>query len=262
MDLAYMMKARLSVFCSHRLYIKGMDGSVIPGMIGLEAGQSAFGDVYAWFRELLCWPVEAILTGTSIIDSAALENLCREIRNLMIPRLTEEAAKIPAEDTGLLALDWLNGRRTPYADQMLKGAVLGITLGTTAPKIFRALVEATAFGARAINERFMEEGIKIEQVIALGGIAKKNDFVMQVTADVLNMPIKVAASEQDCALGAAMFGAVAAGLYESVGKAQQKMGCSYSKVFVPDPANAEKYDSLYKKYVETGKSVEDMLRNL
>ncbi|WP_422448761.1 ribulokinase [Thermoanaerobacterium sp. DL9XJH110] len=239
-----------------------VDGSVIPGMVGLEAGQSAFGDVYAWFRNLLCRPVESILAGTSIVDKVTAENLCREIRDQMLPRLTREAAGIPVEATGLLALDWLNGRRTPYADQMLKGGVLGLTLGTTAPKIFRALVEATAFGARAINERFMEEGIKIEQVIALGGIAKKNDFVMRVTADVLNMPIKVAASEQACALGAAMFGAVAAGLYASVEEAQQKMGCGYSKIFTPDPANAEKYEALYKKYVETGKSLENMLRQL
>jgi L-ribulokinase len=239
-----------------------VDGSVIPGMIGLEAGQSAFGDVYAWFRDVIYRPLETILMSTSRIDGNTAKTLCQEIKDLIIPSLTEEAVKIYETDTCLLALDWLNGRRTPYADQRLKGAIMGLTLGTTAPIIFKALVEATAFGARAINERFIEEGIKIEQVIALGGIAAKNDFVMQVTADILNMPIKVAASEQACALGAAMFGAVVAGLYETVEKAQQKMGCSYSKVFMPDPANAEKYDSLYKKYVETGKSVEDMLRNL
>ncbi|CEP66835.1 L-ribulokinase [Moorella glycerini] len=239
-----------------------VDGSVIPGLIGLEAGQSAYGDVYAWFKDLLTWPLEAILPETSLVNRETGEKLQEEIEGRLLQCLSEEAARINAGETGLLALDWLNGRRTPYADQTLKGAITGLTLGTTAPKIFRALVEATAYGARAINDRFMEEGIEIKEVIALGGIARKNDFAMQVLADVLAMPIKVAASDQTCALGAAMFGAVAAGLYPVVEAAQEKMGCGFAKTYTPDPENAARYRELYRDYLTLGMVLEDHLRKM
>ena len=233
-----------------------VDGSVIPGQIGLEAGQSAYGDVYAWFRDLLSWPLEAILAETAWLDQVAAEKLKTEVSAKIIGKLSEVAAKIDIEETGLLALDWLNGRRTPDADQTLKGAIIGLTLGTTAPKFFRALVEATAFGAKAIVERFREEGVVINQIIAMGGIAKKNDFVMQITTDVLDMPIKVVESEQACALGAAMFGAIAAGLYGNVAEAQAKMGSGFSRVYGPIPENARKYQKLYQKYLELGKTLQ------
>ena len=189
-----------------------VDGSIVPGMIGLEAGQSAFGDVYAWFREILCWPIDSVLPVVAGIDSEALAQIRRDARGRMLAQLTEEASNLDPGATSLIALDWLNGRRTPFADQTLKGAVAGITLGTTAPAVFRALVEATAFGARAIVDRFAAEGVEIDQVIALGGIPQKNDLVMQITSDVLRMPINVAAAEQACALGA-MFGAVCSGCF-------------------------------------------------
>lgn len=239
-----------------------VDGSIIPGMVGLEAGQSAYGDVYAWFRKLLAWPLETLLSETSLVDKATAEKLKEEIEQKILDKLSEEAAQIPMEETGLLALDWLNGRRTPFADQSLKGALLGLKLGTSAPKIFRALVEATAFGARAINEQFMDSGVAIEEVIATGGITHKSDFVMQVTADILNMPIKVVASEQACALGAGMFGAVAAGIYASTAEAQEKMESGFTRTYTPNPENAAKYDEVYKKYVEIGKTLEEHLRKL
>lgn len=232
-----------------------VDGSVIPGQIGLEAGQSAYGDVYAWFRSILSWPLEAILTGTTLVDSATAAKLKAEIEAKILEKLSEAASSVAIETTGLVALDWLNGRRTPFADQTLKGAITGLTLGTTAPKIFRALVEATAFGAKAIVERFREEGVAINQVIAIGGIAKKNDFVMQITTDVLNMPIQVADSEQACALGAGLFGAVASGLYKDVVEAQAKMGSTFSKTYHPNPENAAKYEKLYQLYTELGKKI-------
>jgi L-ribulokinase len=239
-----------------------VDGSIIPGMLGLEAGQSAYGDVYAWFKDLLAWPVETLLPETSLVDHETAEKLKEEIGDNILLKLSEEAAQIPLDETGLIALDWLNGRRTPFADQTLKGVLLGLTLGTTAAKIFRALVEATAFGARAINEHFINSGIDIEQVIATGGIAKKSDFVMQVTADVLNMPIEVVQSEDAVALGAGMFGAIAAGVYSSVAEAQEKMGSGFSQKYVPNPENAAKYEKLYRKYQHIGKILEDELRNL
>ncbi|MEW5785603.1 MAG: ribulokinase [Bacillota bacterium] len=239
-----------------------VDGSVIPGMVGLEAGQSAFGDVYAWFRDLLAWPLSAILPETTLLDQKTAAALEEEIKNRILTQLSREAAAISIAETGLIALDWFNGRRTPYADQTLKGALVGLTLGSNAPKIFRALVEATAFGARAINERFMEEGLAIKQVIALGGIAKKNDLVMQITADVLGMPIKIAASEQACALGAAIFGAVAAGLHDQVETAQQKMGSGIIKTFLTDARNTEMYNVLYQRYLEAGEALTNLIKKI
>ncbi|MBE3577323.1 MAG: ribulokinase [Limnochordales bacterium] len=236
-----------------------VDGSVIPGMIGLEAGQSAFGDVYAWFKDVLAWSL------TEFAQEAGEEEASRVrdfIDHRLLPRLTEEAARLSIEETGLLALDWLNGRRTPFADQTLKGAIVGLTLGTTAPKIFRALVEATAFGAKAIVDRFQAEGLKINQVVAEGGVAKKNRLVMQITADVLNMPVKVVRSEQACALGAAMFAAVAAGIYGSVPEAQTHMSAGYSDVYYPNPENAARYQKLYERYLAVGSALEDHLRAL
>ena len=181
-----------------------VDGSISPGMVGLEAGQSAFGDVYAWFRSILAWPIETLLPRVEGMDDATREKLTAELVDQIIPALTEQAEKIPIGESTILALDWLNGRRTPDANQNLKGALAGLTLGSDAPRIFKALVEATAFGSKRIVERFISEGVEIKGIIALGGVAKKSPFVMQVVADVLDMPIKVARSEQACALGSAM----------------------------------------------------------
>lgn len=234
-----------------------VDGSVIPGMIGLEAGQSAFGDVYAWFRNLLSWPVDAIGPEVGLDEKQR-----SAIKGKLLAKLTEAAAQIDPAETTVLALDWLNGRRTPFADQKLKGAILGLTLGTDAPRIFRALVEATAFGAKAIVERFTEEGLKIEQVIAQGGIPGKNEFVMQVCADVLGMPIKVVRSEQAVALGAAMFGAVAAGVFENIAAAQSQMSSGYAKKYYPRPESVKQYEKLYKDYCSAGELLSELLRDL
>lgn len=242
-----------------------VDGSVLPGMIGLEAGQSAYGDVYAWFRRLLSWPLEAVLPEIAIpagIDKATVQKIRETVESKLLVKLAEAAEQLDPADTGLIALDWLNGRRTPFADQTLKGALIGLNLGSDAPRIYRALVEATAFGAKAIVERFQEEGVAIDQVIAMGGIAKKSDFVMQVTADVLNMPIKVTQSEQACALGAGIFGAVAAGLYPSVAAAQKKMSSGFSKMYEPRPKQAARYRQLYQKYLQLGQSLAEQLRTL
>ncbi len=233
-----------------------VDGSIVPGMLGLEAGQSAFGDIYAWFRKLLEWPLQNILAETELIDNEIKQKLIAETSDRIIARLSEEAAKIPAGESALVALDWMNGRRTPDANQNLKGALAGLTLGSDAPRIFRALVEATAFGSKAIVDRFLEEGVRIDGVIALGGVAKKSPFVMQVVADVLNMPIKVARSEQACALGSAMAAAVAAGVYATVAEAQQKMGGGIEMEYHPIAGNVAQYRQLYEKYRKFGKFIE------
>lgn len=233
-----------------------VDGSIVPGMLGLEAGQSAFGDIYAWFKRLLEWPLQNILAETSLLDEATKQKLLDETSDKIIARLSEEAAKIPIGESGIVALDWMNGRRTPDANQNLKGAIAGLNLGSDAPRIFRALVEATAFGSKAINDRFIAEGVRIDGVIALGGVAKKSPLVMQIVADVLNMPIKIARSEQACALGSAMAAAVVAGIYPNTAEAQKKMGGGIEKEYHPIPENVEKYQELYEKYKRFGKFVE------
>ncbi len=233
-----------------------VDGSIVPGMLGLEAGQSAFGDIYAWFKKVLLWPVESLLAESTLVGESARAKLIEEISDKIIPQLTAEAEKIPIGESGVLALDWMNGRRTPDANQVLKGAILGLNLGSDAPRIFRALVESTAFGAKKIVDRFISEGIPIEGIIALGGVAKKSPFIMQVVADVINKPILVARSEQACALGSAMAAAVVGGVYTNVLEAQKYMGGGYETEFHPNPENAEKYKALYEDYSRYGEVIE------
>lgn len=233
-----------------------VDGSIVPGMLGLEAGQSAFGDIYAWFSKLLMWPVTEIISGMSWLDDASKKRISEETSDRMIAELSRQAESLPLEETAIVALDWMNGRRTPDANQALKGAITGLSLGSDAPRIFRALVEATAFGSRMINERFISEGIRIDGVIAIGGVAKKNPFVMQIVADVLNMPIKVAASEQTCALGSAMAASVVAGIHKDMTAAQEAMGNGFEKEYTPDSGRARKYDALFRKYRMLGDFVE------
>jgi L-ribulokinase len=237
-----------------------VDGSILPGMLGMEAGQSSFGDVYAWFMNLLAWPVETLLAKTKIVSKATAAKIAAEIGGGIIPELSRRASKIDLSETGLTALDWLNGRRTPDADQRLKAAIMGLSLGTDAPKLFRALVEATAFGARKINDRFLSEGVPIQGVIAIGGVSKKSPFVMQVVADVLGMEIKAARSEQACALGAAMCAATASGIYPTMLQAQKAMGGGFERVYKPDSENASRYLALYEKYSKLGAFVESQTR--
>ena len=233
-----------------------VDGSVIPGMMGLEAGQSGFGDIYAWFKRLLEWPLQNILSKTSLLDAATKEKLMAEVADAIIPELTREAEKVPVTESTILATDWMNGRRTPDANQLLQGSITGLTLGSSAPLIFRALVEATAFGSKAIVDRFLENGVEIKQVIGIGGISLKSPFVMQTMADVLGMSIKVAKTEQACAFGAAMFAAVVAGEYEKVEEAQDAMGQGFAFTYHPNPENHVLYSELYKKYQQLGQFTE------
>lgn len=221
-----------------------VDGSVLPGYVGMEAGQSAFGDVYAWFRDLLMWPVRELLPERA------------DLAEDVIPHLSQQAAAIDPRESSVLALDWLNGRRTPDANQLLTGALTGLTLGTSAPMIFRALVEATAFGSRAIAERFTGEGVEIRSILAIGGIAVKSPFVMQTLSDVLGMPIRVVRYDQTCALGAAMCAAVAAGIYPTLEAAQAAMGVGEYVDYTPDPERRAFYEKQYERYTALGRFME------
>jgi L-ribulokinase len=223
-------------------------GSIIPGMLGLEAGQSAFGDVYAWFRNLLSWSLDYLHSD---------EKAKQQITEQLISALSSEAAKLPLKENDELAVDWLNGRRTPDADQLLKAAIINLNLASDAPRIFKALVEATCFGARAIVERFEEQGVPVKGLIGLGGVAKKSPYVMQVMADVMNMPIRIHRSEHTCAMGAAMFAATVGGIYKTVEDAMAAMGQGFDAEYQPSKKNIEYYDRRFEQYKKLGAFIQN-----
>jgi L-ribulokinase len=203
-----------------------VNGSVLPGYFGLEAGQSAVGDIFNWFVNYL---QPGGKTGTH-------------------EQLTKGAAKLHPGESGLLALDWNNGNRTILVDQRLTGLLAGQTLYTTPAEIYRALIEATAFGALAIINRFEEYGVKIGQIVNCGGIAEKNPLVMQIYADVTGRPMKVSRSAQTCALGAAIAGAVVAGAHRDFAPAQKAMTGLKPRVFKPNPKAHAVYRELFALY--------------
>jgi len=231
-------------------------GSVVPGMMGMEAGQSAFGDVYAWFSNLISAPMQQIASRSKALSGETLKTFLAEIREGMVAMLSEQAAELPVTDSSELALDWLNGRRTPEANQELKGAVTGLNLASDAPAIFRSLAEATCFGARKIVDCFTAQGVPVRGLIGMGGVARKSPFIMQMMADVMNMPIRIHRSEQTCAIGAAMFASVAAGIHPSVEEAMKAMGQGFDLEYFPEPGKAAIYDMRYRRYSRLGDFVE------
>ncbi|MEJ2045362.1 MAG: ribulokinase [Reinekea sp.] len=224
-----------------------VDGSVVPGKIGLEAGQSAFGDYYAWFRNLLAWPLQ--ITGDS--EEKATANVDK-----LLPELSAKLTNYVPAPQAPLALDWINGRRTPNANQRLTAAFFGMNLGTSVIDLFHAIVESTAFGARRINECFEEQGIAINKVIAIGGISRKSDAVMQICADVFKKEIEVKNTDQCCALGAAISGAVAAGLYSTMEIGMQALASKTEKVYKPNPDMSALYALRYQQYLQHAAYVE------
>ncbi len=204
-----------------------VNGSILPGYYGLEAGQSAVGDIFNWF-------VNYLQPGGRKLGSHE--------------ELSAGAARLAPGESGLLALDWNNGNRTILVDQRLTGLLLGQTLYTTPAEIYRALIEATAFGALTIINRFEEYGVKVEQVVNCGGIAEKNPLVMQIYADVTGRPMKVSRSAQTCALGAAIAGAVVAGAHPDYAAAQQAMTGLKPRAFKPNPKAHAIYRQLYPLY--------------
>lgn len=233
-----------------------VDGSIIPGMIGMEAGQSAFGDAYAWFKQVLSWPVTNLIGQCDDISAEDKAKIANLIDTQLIPELSKKAAELPVTESSELAIDWFNGRRTPDADQTLKGALSGLHLGTDAVRIFRSIVEATCFGAKSIADRFVEQGITVKGLIGLGGVAKKSAYIMQTMADVMNMPIRIHKSEQTCALGAAMFAATAAGLYPKVEDAMEAMGQGFEKTYEPRAEMVAIYAKRYEQYKQLGAFIE------
>lgn len=233
-----------------------VNGSIIPGMTGLEAGQSAFGDAYAWFKNILSWPLQNLLSQSNVVNADTVKTLINEIQDKIIPELTKYAEQLPLDANSESAMDWFNGRRTPGANQLLKGAFTGLALGTDAPRMFRALVEATCFGAKKIVDCFNEQGVPVKGLIGLGGVSRKSSFIMQMMADVMNMPIRIHKSEQTCAAGAAMFAATAAGIYPTVEDAMAAMGQGFDEEYFPDKNKSAIYNIRYKKYNDLGNFIE------
>lgn len=237
-----------------------VDGSVIPGYIGLEAGQSAFGDVLAWFKDTLSWPLNNLVYTSDVLSAEQKAKLKEEVESNFIKTLTEQAEAISLSESIPTALDWVNGRRTPDANQGLKSAMTNLSLGTKAPHIFKALINSICFGSKKIVDRFEEEGVRIDSVIGIGGVARKSPFIMQTLANVLNKPIKVCASDQAPALGAAIYAAVAAGIYPNVIEAAKKMGSDFESEYFPQADKIEKYQELMDSYSELSQFVESITK--
>jgi L-ribulokinase len=211
-----------------------VDGGIVAGMWGYEAGQSGVGDLFAWCAEYVAgteYQAEAERRGVSV----------QEV-------LDAEAARQPAGAHGLIALDWLNGNRSVLVDHHLSGLIVGLTLATRAPDIYRALIEATAFGTRVIIDTFNASGVPVTELVIAGGLTKSK-FVLQLYADVTRRPLSVIASEQGPALGSAIHAAVAAGCYPDVPAAAVVMGGKHQAVYSPDPVSADVYDRLYAEYL-------------
>lgn len=200
-------------------------GAILPGFFGVEAGQSAVGDIFKWW-------VEGICAGDGALHG----------------ELTREAMALRPGQSGLLALDWNNGNRTILVDPLLSGLIVGQTLHSTRAEVYRALIEGTAFGARAIIERLREYGVPVERVVCAGGIAEKNPLLMQIYADVTGCTMRVAGSSQACALGSAVSAAVLAGVHADFPAAQRAMTSLQAVAYEPKPENAAVYETLYGLY--------------
>lgn len=230
-----------------------VDSSVLDGYIGYEAGQSAYGDYYSWFRNLLTW------TYKNMSKNTEEENEIFEKK--ILPELEKEASKIITTEDSPVATDWINGRRTPFANQNLKATIFGMYLGIDAPMFMKMLLESTAYGAKAIIECFEDGGIEIKKIMAIGGVARKSKLGMQILADVTNREIYVTKDDQAPAIGAAVFAAKAYGLYENVFEAQKAISAGIERVHKPIKENVKIYERLYKKYKEIGNFTENLINN-
>ncbi|MBC8533166.1 ribulokinase [Yeguia hominis] len=225
--------------------------SILPGYVGVEAGQAAFGDLFSWYRRLLSWPLAQDFARPWISETAAAELSAALLSQL------DRAAQTAPWDPHLLTLDWFAGRRYPGIDETATGAMFGLTLSSSAVQVYQSLALSAVFGSRRIFDSFLQNGLSVSEIYALGGIAGKSPFVMQLMADVLARPIRICAAPQACALGAAMAAATAAGCYASLSDAQTGMSAGFSKIYTPSESRHAVLEPYYRRYCSAARKMEE-----
>ena len=231
-------------------YLAGQaEDSIIPGYVGIETSQSAYGDTYAWLKRLLLEPMRQLVCESSCLTEVQKRQLMAEAEDKMLSTLQAQAQQLPPGQEPL-ALDWFNGRRYPHNRDGASSAITGLTLSTSAPQLYAALVEATAFGQKRIVSELLEYGVNIRRIVAVGGIAQKSEYAMQVLCDVLEFPIDVSPVQQACAYGAAIYAAVAAGFYPSIEAAQQRICKPCGRTYHSNGDKAEFYREKYRAYCD------------
>lgn len=240
--------------------IKGIsgqvDGSIVPGMIGFEAGQAGFGDFLAWFKNLIIEPSIQLINESKSITSCEKTNLIEDLSDRIWSYLSQEAEKHQSKSE-IISMDWINGRRSPDVNESLKAAITGIGMGTSAGEIYNSLVHALCFGSKRIIDRFEENGVIISKVMGVGGIAKKSPFLVQTMADVLGKPITIVDSDQTPALGSAIYAAVASEVYKDYHSAVAKMSGNAGTVYYPRESNIKKIEKNYSEYLSLGNLIEN-----
>lgn len=231
-----------------------VDGSIVPGMIGFEAGQAGFGDFLGWFKSLVTRPILELMHGSDILSSELKEEFSKEIEDRIWGILSEKAQHSKASNpkSHELVIDWINGRRSPDVNESMKAAIAGIGMGTGVGELYRSLVEALCFGSKRIVERFQDHGVTIQEIVGVGGIAKKSPFLVQAMADILELPIKVVDSDQTPALGAAIYASVACGIHSDFEEACQLIASQSSVTYFPDPEYRSLYRQKYEAYKKLG----------
>ncbi len=224
------------------------EDAILPGYVGIETGQSAFGDLFAWYKRLLLWPLETL---GDIVEGDICKLIYEKTEKRMLSLLEKSVEKLPGETVFPVALDWFNGRRYPDADDFQRGVISGLSIGTGAPEIYRALVFAAVAGLNRILCGFEKAGVSIDRVRAVGGISRKSEYIMQMMADVTGREIAVLDVDQTCALGAAVYAAMGSGCYENIHEALLRMAAKEEKRFYPDKERAEHYKKYYQDYLRT-----------
>ena len=230
------------------------EDSIIPGYYGIETGQAAFGDNFAWLLNIMLWPLENVCISENPAEIEMIRKIKEKYRIAVLPELEKQV--LLSGHSSVTALDWMNGRRYPHLNENVKGAIAGLSLGTTAPELYQAFMNAAVFGSKAIYDALVGAGIEIKRVICVGGIAKKSPYIMQMMANLLSIPIMVCNEGQCCARGAAIYAAVAAGIYSDIHSAQEVFCESYHADYYPANVRNELYQEFYRQYKSLGRYAE------
>ena len=236
--------------------LSGIEGqaeeSILPGMAGIEAGQAAFGDMLNWFREFLLYPIR-MAEDAGIVTSEGHDKFASNLMNVLF----EQAAALPTDPMLVTGVDWFNGRRAPDGDHRVRGALAGLGLASNPPTVFNSLVEAAVFGTRRIHEGLGAQGVRIESLLTMGGVARKAPFVNQFLADALSVSVGLCESDQTSARGSAIYASVAGGLFESVAEAQNTLAARIVQFFQPEPNRAQQLSRRYQRYLRLCETIQN-----